>query len=790
MMSSRNTVACASALAALLGVVLAAPNAALAQRLERSGDGGGGRAAAARRVAETGVVRGIVVDEDGAAVPAVRLRVVELHREEQTHERGSFLLTLPTGRWTITFQRLGYRPENRPVTVATGDTVTLRVVLTHAVLRLQATVVTGQITEREGQDALSPTGVLSGAALDRNVDLTVASSLRGEAGVSVASTGPATARPVIRGLGGDRILVLEDGQRPGDLSSTSGDHAVAIDPLTARQMEVVRGPMSLLYGPSALGGVVNVVRDEVPTSMPDRAHGSLSMQGTSVNRGGTIGGVTTLPLAGFAVRAEGSFRDAGSTRTPVGLMRNTEVQGFGGALGASKAGEWGHAGLSYRYFDNDYGIPGGFIGSHLDGVDITMRRHTVRAEGEMHREGRRFPLIRTTVIASDYAHQEREKGGAIGTEFHQRTAAGDFVVRHGPGGPVALGAFGSRVQLRQVTTGGQLRTPSTRDWSAAGFLVEELGRGPVRLQLGARYDVARFTPQESTTVFAGGREVPVRQRSFASASAAAAALWEPVEGLRFGTSVGRAFRTPDFNELYSDGPHLAAGSYDVGDPSLEQETGIGVDAFARLTRDRVRAEIAGFRNQMTNFISPSSRGRAERGPSAGRPRFQYTNEDARFTGAEGSLEVGLARRLVVDGTLSYVRADFTNDRAPIPVFGIDPATGLEDTTFVAASQYPSFIPPLNGQVSMRWEQPRWFAGAGARFAGRQERTGDFEEPTAGYGVGMLTAGLRLPLRSRLHLLTLRVDNLFDQEYREHLSRTKVVIPEPGRNVSLLYRLEF
>jgi iron complex outermembrane receptor protein len=265
-------------------------------------------------------------------------------------------------------------------------------------------------------------------------------------------------------------------------------------------------------------------------------------------------------------------------------------------------------------------------------------------------------------------------------------------------------------------------------------------------------------------------------------------LWQPREDVRIGTSVGRAFRTPDFNELYTNGPHLAAYSYDVGDPSLKQETGIGVDVFARFTRERVRAEVAAFRNQMTNFISTSSRGRAVQ-DEEGRPIFQYTNEDARFTGAEGSLEANLTRRLVVDGTLSYVRAAFTNDRADIPVFTVDEA-GDTVTTFVAASRHPSLIPPLNGQANVRWEDRRWFAGLGTRFAARQERTGDFEAPTAGYGLLNLTAGLRLPIGSRLHLVTLRVDNLFDIEYREHLSRTKTVIPEPGRNVSLLYRLDF
>jgi hypothetical protein len=118
---------------------------------------------------------------------------------------------------------------------------------------------------------------VSGAELDREIGGTVAATLLSQPGMAMTTMGPATGRPVIRGLGGDRILILEDGQRPGDLSSMSGDHAVAIEPLTATQLEVVRGPMSLLYGSSAMGGVVNVVREEVPASLPEHFHGTLSL---------------------------------------------------------------------------------------------------------------------------------------------------------------------------------------------------------------------------------------------------------------------------------------------------------------------------------------------------------------------------------------------------------------------------------------------------------------------------------------------------------------------------------
>jgi iron complex outermembrane receptor protein len=172
----------------------------------------------------------------------------------------------------------------------------------------------------------------------------VAGTLVAEPGVSVTSLSPATARPVIRGLSGDRIVVLEDGQRPGDLSAMSSDHAVAIEPLTARKIEVVRGPMSLLYGSSALGGVINVIRDEIPTSLPDRAHGVVSAQGATGAPGGTLGAAVNARFAGLAWKAEGSGRSQGDVRTPVGTLVNTDARTFDGALGVGLEGDHGHTG--------------------------------------------------------------------------------------------------------------------------------------------------------------------------------------------------------------------------------------------------------------------------------------------------------------------------------------------------------------------------------------------------------------------------------------------------------------
>ena len=749
--------------------------------------------------AQTGVVRGSVVDAaSGAPIAAALVRLAERHVAEPTHDNGSFVLHgIPAGSYALTVMRLGYSPHTRRVEVVAGDTLVLRVELAQAAVRLGPQVVTGTLTSRAGEEVLSPASVLSEAQLERQLGSTVASTLEGTPGVAVSAMGASTGRPVIRGMGGDRILVLEDGQRPGDLSALSSDHAVAIDPLSAKQIDVVRGPMSLLYGSSALGGVVNVVREEIPLASPEHAHGTISAQAESALRGGVIGGeVRTRLTDHLALRAEGTLRGTGDTRTPVGPLENTSSSAWGGALGMGYNRDATHAGVSYRFYGNDYGIPGihdehaGEEPSGAEpeaGVDVVMRRHSFRAEAERHFGADGQVTARSTSTYTDYAQRELEPDGEVGTAYDQRLATTEVLLQHDSIGPVALGALGVRGQFRDVVTGGSLRTPDTRDWSAAIYAVEEFGHRALRLQLGARYDVARYAPREEGAINVGGTLIPTRDRGFGAFSGSAGLLYTFAPGWRLGTSVSRGYRTPDFNELYSNGPHLAANSYEVGDPELRQEIGTGVDAFLRVNRDRIRVEVAAFRNRLDGYITSSSRGRAILS-GQGQPVFQYSNEDAVHEGAEGELEWNLTRTLALDVSVSHVAARFTRAREPIPVFTITDAR--IDTTHVAASPYPALIPPTNGRVELHHDGPRLHGSAGARMAARQDRTGDFETPTPGFAVAFATVGYRFLHQDRFHTVTLRVDNLFDAEYREHLSRIKEFMPEPGRNVSLLYRLSF
>ena len=735
--------------------------------------GGAAPAAAAGQdmpeLADSAAIEGIVREaSSGRPLQGALVRVVGSARQDVTHEGGEFhLVSLPPGRYTVLFERLGYRREVRQVVIDDSEVVHLDVEMTSSAIELPGIVVTGTTRASLGDQTVRPADVMSGQELTRRLDTTLAATLENEPGLAVASVGPATARPVIRGLGGDRVLVLEDGARVGDLSSSSSDHALSVDPLNAQRIEVVRGPAALLYGSNAIGGVINLIREEIPVSVPEQARGMVSVQGQSVNNGVAGGASAESGWGAFAVRGEGSFRRAGDLDTPRGTLVNTELQTYSLSAGISRVLTEGHYGVSYRLYDNTYGIPGGFVGSHPEGVDIEMRRHALH--GAVLIDGTYGPFTELEIDGkyTHYYHREMESAEIVGTEVGLLTGAGELIARHDSLGPLESGAMGVRVGWTDFVAGGSSNTTPTTEWTAAAFLLEELGLGRFRLQGGARLDWHRITPLEEEESDIG----TIRTRTFGSVSGSLGALYTPGEGVGFGASIARAYRTPDTGELFSEGPHLAAYSYEVGNPDLDAEVGVGVDLFVRINRDRFHAELAGFHNALDNYIYYRDTGEQT---ASGLPIYQATGTDAVLIGFEAGGGAEIVRHVVLSGSVSYVRGTITETDEPLPA-----------------------MPPLRGQLAGRYERPAFFAGVAWRAAAGQERIAEqeFETATRGYSVLDTDLGVRWTAFGRVQSVSLRVDNVTNELVFDHLSRirdrdTNERVPGPGRSASMTYRVVF
>lgn len=706
-----------------------------------------------------GVVR---ASDTGQPLAGAAVVVVGTPHMAFTHGDGTFHLRgIADGVYEVRVERLGYRPLTREVEVA-GRTPVLEIVLEPTPLALSGLVVTGTIAERDASEALQSVNVLRGEELQRRMAGTVASTLEAEPGVSVTSMGPATARPVIRGLSGDRVLMLEDGARVGDVSNSGSDHATALDPSSARRIEVVRGPASILYGSSALGGVINVIRDEIPTSVPHHFTGAVTLQGETVNSALSTSAEGRLALSEHVpVRFEFSGRTAQDLATPVGTLENTGLDRWNASVGSAWIGDRGHVGASFRAFQNDYGIPGGFVGGHAEGVRVEMERYATKVRAEYRPEDLPFESIEVDGAYTWYRHEEIEPPDILGTLFRLQTLTGDVLARHDGWGPFSSGAVGVRAAREAYQFGGSLFTPDTRRTSLAAFTFQEVELDPVRVEAGLRYDWVQADPlQEDPDSDIG----VIRDRTFGAASGSLGLLVDVGSGFVMGANAARGFRTPDVNELYSEGPHLAAYAFEVGNPSLETEVGTGVDAFVRYAGERVNGEFTVFRNGISGYVYPRETGDTSR---VQLPIYQFRGEDAVLQGWEAAAEWNVAGDLKLEGTAAFVRGTLSGSDEPLPL-----------------------IPPLQGRVGIAWEPPSWFARAEARLASEQDRVGEFETPTDGYAVFEVSAGVRLTLAGRLHILTAALHNLTDEEYRNHLSRVKEIMPEAGRGLSLTYRVVF
>jgi iron complex outermembrane receptor protein len=719
-------------------------------------------------------ITGTVRDSAGMPLSNVRVVVTELGREAVTSNRGLFTFRgLGPGTYHLNASLIGYAPSHVvAVLPASGPDVHMTITLRATPLSLSSIQVTASPVGEDPLHGTHATTQLSGRALERNVGSSVGETLRDQPGVAARYAGPATSVPVIRGFTGERILVLQDGERAADLSSTSADHGVSIDPLTASQIEVVRGPASLLYGNNALGGVVNVITHDIPTSVPAHFEGRLSAQGETVNPGGAASASVLFPVSTrFAISARAGARRMEDVRTGGGdELENTFSRSAQGLVGAAYIAGSASLGAVLQLHDFNYGLPFAPDAEEA-GIQIEGRRYEARARGEWAPGGSTLiPSIRLEGSVQDYRHDEIEADGEIGTTFRLNTQSLRALARTQNGR--LSGAVGLTMLLRQYAPEGEeALTPPSDNNGYGAFLFQEMPFGrsgsdertSSRIQLGLRYDRYRTETEESE------RFGPARARTFDHVSGSLGLNVPLGSGVAASLSVARAFRAPTVEELYSNGIHAALGTFDVGDPDLETETNTGIEGVLRIERAHLTGQIAAYVNRVGAYITPVVIGDTivdEDGSEISLPLVRYEQDDAAMWGFEGQIEGSIASNIVLGAMGDYVRGEF-NDSGNLP-----------------------FMPAARIGASARFDNGRQSLGAEVRHAFEQDEVSENESPTDDYTIVDVTAGYTMRTGARVHIITLRADNLFDVLYREATSRIKDFAPNPGRNVALVYRLIF
>jgi iron complex outermembrane receptor protein len=627
-------------------------------------------------------------------------------------------------------------------------------------------VVTVTSSPFDGHDELEmaqPTTVLRGDALRRRQGTTLGDTLSAEIGVHSSGFGAGAGRPIIRGLDGPRIRVMDGGMGTADASSVSPDHRVTGETGTAQQVEVLRGPATLLYGSGAIGGLVNIVTNRIPTQRQTGVDGRLELRGASGTGEGTGSFVLNGGADRIAWRLDGFRRNTGDYRIPDGRLANSFTRSDGLSLGGSWVGGRGFLGASYQELSSRYGIP------TPEATQIDMRQRRADLAGELRDPLPGFTRVRVKFRDANYRHEEIESTGEVGTTFRNKGNETRIELTHAPLGGWT-GVLGVQHDRKTISALGEEAVfPVTRNRETGIFLVEDRKWRDFHFELGARLGGVTREPE-------GGNP----RRAFRPASVSAGAIWSFTPGYALAASLTRAERAPTTEELYSNGPHHATESFEIGDATLGKERSRNLDLALRKTTGAWRGKIGVFQNRFRNYIFARSvdqdgDGVADRvddtgalDPAGEFLLINFAQADARFHGVEGEL----AWRPGPDGVGVRVFGDLARGRL----------TG-------EGGNLPRISPARLG-LEADWRRGPWAAWGMLLRVHRQERVAALEATTPGYT--RLDAGLEYAIKSSGSLTTLflKGTNLLDKDLRVHTSFIKDFAPLPGRSILAGVRASF
>ncbi len=658
-------------------------------------------------------------------------------------------------------------------------------------------IVTGAPYAVSLDSATTSINVVTQAQLSTAPPVGIGDLLNGMPGLRSTAYSPGASRPIIRGLSGPRVLILQNGVGLVDASSLSPDHAVASDPGEASRIEVLRGPSTLAYGGSAIGGVVNILDERVP-SIPATggadghvaaSYGSAD-DSYSVSAGLKAGQGPWVVALDAVRRASGDYDTPsnpvsskyeaanGVTALPARVVKNTDVDLTAYGIGLSYVGDRGFLGASVKRTQTQYGVPFPQVVQvgppPAEGpvyIDLDQTRYDLRGEASL--EVGPFEKARFSVGYADYEHREVDvASGAVGTTFLSKGAEGrlELVQRERDGWK---GAVGVQVLGRDFEAlGDEAFIPPVTIQEIGVFLLQRLDRDAWGVEGGLRVDRRTLDPSldgRPTSDAAAASGVnwagAAGKQDFTNASASVAVFWRPVSAWFLGLSLAHNSRAPTEFELFADGPHGGTGSYEIGDPALDAEQVTSLEATLRWTGDNGKveahiysADYKGFIDEMRTGLFVDDAGVID--PAGGLPVVRFTQTDATFYGGEleGSYDLwrGGDGVLSAEGSYDYVRGE--TDIGP-----------------------PARIPPYSVTGRLVWKAPRLEGQVEVRHVAGQGRLSAFELPTEAYTLLSARVSWR-PLADQDFKLFLDGRNLTNQEAREHTSFLKDIAPLPGRTL--------
>ncbi len=619
-------------------------------------------------------------------------------------------------------------------------------------------VTASPFADQDELQAVQPSVVVGKDALIRDRAANLGDTLTNQAGIQSSSFGPGSSRPVIRGLDGPRIKTAENGVGTMDVGTISPDHAVTAEVLGARQIEILRGPATLLYGSGAIGGLVNVVTDRIPQSHTDGLRVLTDVRLSSAKRTRDFGAQLRTSTGPIAFTGEFSDRRTSDYETANdGKLANSATATRNASFGASYILNNGFVGIGVNRFQSVYGIPS------PDAVSIDMKRDRVELLGELNNV-MGLERIRFSAANNNYQHAELEYNGDVGTVFRNKSSSARVDVQTRPiaAWRTVIGADFEQGKFSAV--GEETIVPKTDTKSRALFAVTERRLGPGRVEIGARIENVKHTP---------GADVGLPGRSFSLGSGSIAYQYLLTPNSAITASFSHAERAPAIEELYSKGAHIATLTFDLGNAQLAKERSQNFDLSYKLQSNAWSVRASVYRNSVKNFIYGASAdengdGIADRvdeegeiAPDAELLKREFKNVNARLTGAELSVAYAPTQGFGFTSMADTVRGTITN---------------------VDGGYLPRISPSRIGG-KLTWRTGNWYADGGATHVFKQDRIAAFETSTSGYT--RVDASVRYRwayAANRSADIYLLGKNLTNRDMRVHTSFLKDFAPLPGRSV--------
>ncbi|OLC06039.1 MAG: hypothetical protein AUH46_00920, partial [Gemmatimonadetes bacterium 13_1_40CM_70_15] len=610
-----------------------------------------------------------------------------------------------------------------------------------------------------------PTASLGGDALRRTRGVSLAHVLEDLPGVRALSTGAQIGKPVVRGLAGSRVLVLENGSRLEDYSWSDED-GPSVETGFVRRVEVIRGPASVLYGSDALGGVVNVISEQLPDAAggPGFVRSGFQLSGATNNAEVGAGARLEGARSRLGWRVAGVGRFAASLRTPAGELENT---GFGAVNGEGTTvlhGSRGAVSLRVVHYGGEFKLleasgPDTAAGGREQGgperklSDQRLQLVAERSAGPWRLEAKGQYQRHSLMEVSD---DTVPGGGGLLTESTAfdlllQTTSLDVLAHHAAG-QALRGTLGLSGLAQWNDARGRIPlVPNARASSAAVFAFEQLALGGPggkwSLLAGARLDGRRLVADSNATL-----GLSPQTRRYGAWAADAGVVWRPLEALAVSGNIGRAWRAPTLFELFANGPHLGEARYEQGDPGLRPETGTSLDVGLRWSAARLRLEAAGYRNRLTRYIYITPTSQFKNSLRV----YQYVPADAKLIGGELGVEAQTSRALTVHARVDGVRG-----------------------TNLATHEWLPLMPPLRAGLGVEWEGT---IGLDVEAYAKQRQLNPLDVSTGGYTLLHLSAGTTTTLLGRPVRLDVAVRNVLNTRYRSFLSRYKEFALDPGWNL--------